>query len=350
MKRLQTVLPTKRILLRPILLPLLLFTLIAGCQPITRNAATPPSHSASESGQVAANGITLAYESFGATDRETILLIAGTGMQLVDWPMELIDALVQRGYRVVRFDNRDIGLSTHLDEAGLPDSDAIGKALQAGQPAPLAYTLHDMAADAVGLLDALQIQQAHLVGISMGGAIAQLMAIDYPEHVLSLTLLMSDSGNPQQPVIANPDSFADVPPQPTTVDMESYIDWQVKTWQALSGPDYPTDEATLRQWAERDFARGYDPAGFARQGAAIVVDRYEASGYRHNHLTEIKTPTLVLQGTSDPIVPMDAATELAASVPGAELRQVPGLGHDSPPELVPLFVDVISATAERSAK
>jgi pimeloyl-ACP methyl ester carboxylesterase len=147
---------------------------------------------------VQANGITIAYESFGPTDRETILLIAGTGMQLVDWPIELVEELVQRGYRVVRFDNRDIGLSTKFTEAGLPDTEAIGRALEAGEPVPLPYTLQDMAKDTVGLLDALDIQQAHLVGVSMGGAIAQLVAIDYPERTLSLTSLMADSGNPER--------------------------------------------------------------------------------------------------------------------------------------------------------
>src|SRR5262245_16341016 len=140
-------------------------------------------------GSVQANGITIAYESFGPKDRETILLISGTGMQLVDWPVELIQELVKRGYHVVSFDNRDVGLSTRFTESGLPDPGAIRKALEAGKPAPLPYTLKDMAADTVGLLDALEIQEAHIVGISMGGAIAQYVAIDYPERVLSLTSL-----------------------------------------------------------------------------------------------------------------------------------------------------------------
>lgn len=325
-------------------------SLIVSCAPL--RAPTPNSPQSTTltptAGQVAANGITIAYESFGAPDDETILLIAGTGMQLVDWPMELVTALVQRGYRVVRFDNRDIGLSTKLTEAGLPDSAAIEKALKAGTSPPLPYTLHDMAADTVGLLDALNLQQVHLVGASMGGAIAQLIAIDYPERMRSLTLLMADSGNPALPVVAKPEAFAGVPPQPQTVDRAAYIEWQVKTWQALAGPKYPTDEATLRAWAARDFARGYHPAGFARQGTVILVDRYEPIPYRLNNLAKIVAPTVVVQGEADPLVPVAVAQEIAARVPGADLRLIPGLGHDIPVELITTFADAITAAANRA--
>jgi pimeloyl-ACP methyl ester carboxylesterase len=325
---------------------------LMGCMPIrpiapaTPAATIPPLEPAA--GQVEANGITLAYESFGSAGDETILLIGGTGMQLVDWPLALVDALVQRGYRVVRFDNRDVGLSTKMTEAGLPDAEAIEQALQAGEPPPLPYTLHDMAADAVGLLDALAIQQAHIVGASQGGAIAQLIAIDYPERTLSLTLLMSDSGNPALPVVANPEAFAQVPPQPTTADREAYLEWQVKTAQALAGPDYPTDEAILQERAKRTFARGFDPAGFARQGTAILVDRFVQPSYRLTHLETIKAPTVVLHGSADPLVPVAAAEELAERIPNAELRLLSGLGHDLPAALVPEFVDAIIAAAAQA--
>lgn len=299
-------------------------------------------------GQVQTNGVTIAYESFGSEDAETILLIAGVGMQLVDWPIELVEALVQRGYRVVRFDLRDIGLSTIFHEAGLPDAEAIGAAFEAGEPAPLPYRLHDMARDAVGLLDALEIGQAHLVGMSMGGAIAQLVAIDYPERTLSLTTIGADSGNPDLPVVANPDAFAEVPPQPTTADREAYVEWQVKTWQALNGPEYPTDEATLRQWAERDFERGFYPDALVRHQTVSLVGHLESAAYRLNNLENIKAPTVVLQGANDPLVPVESAEDIAARVPGAELRIIPGLGHSYPVALVPVFVDAITAAAERS--
>lgn len=326
--------------------------LLVGCQPI-RAPASPASQSTvpaleRTTGTVVVNDITLAYESFGSTDDATILLIAGTGMQLVDWPLELVTELVQRGYRVVRFDNRDIGLSTKLSEAGLPDAEAIGKALEAGQPAPVPYTLQAMAADAVGLLDALAIQQAHIVGISMGGAIAQFIAIDAPDCTLSLTLLAADSGNPDLPVIAKPEAFAGVPMPPTTVDREAFLDWQVKTWQALAGADYPTDEAVLLAWAQRDFARGFDPAGLARQQTVSLVGHLESARYRLNNLATITAPTVVLQGTDDPLVPVVSAEDIVARVPGAELRLISGLGHDIPIELVSVFADAITAAAERA--
>jgi pimeloyl-ACP methyl ester carboxylesterase len=327
----------------------LLLSVVAGCVPITAHPSTPGASLTPNAGEVEVNDIILAYESFGAIDDETILLIAGIGMQLVDWPLELVAELVQRGYRVVRFDHRDVGLSTKLTAAGLPDSAAIEQALQAGTKPPLPYTLQDMANDAVGLLDALQIQQAHLVGISMGGAIAQLVAIDHPERTRSLTLLMSDSGNPALPVVARPEAFAAVPPQPLSADRDAYIEWQVKTWQALAGSAYPTEEATLRAWAERDFARGYDPAGFARQGAAILVERFERTGHRRNNLETIAAPTVVLHGAEDPLVPVAAAEELAQRVLKAELRLIPGLGHDIPSELVPVFADAIAAAASQAA-
>ncbi len=328
-----------------------LLVILLGCAPLSPHAtipaATPSTDSVTE--EVIANGITLAYERFGPTDGEPLLLIAGTGMQMVDWPLALIDALTAQGFQVIRFDSRDSGLSTHLAEAGLPDGAAIEKALTAGEMPDLPYTIRDMAADAVALLDALDLEQVHIVGASQGGAIAQYVAIDYPGRVLSLTLLMADSANPAQPVIAKPEAFAAVPPQPQDpTDRDAYIGWQVATWQALTGPAYPLNEATLREWAVRDFARGYDPAGFIRQGTAILVDRYEPTAYRHSHLESIVAPTVIVQGDADPIVPVAAAEELATLIPNAELRMMPGLGHNIPDAAVPVVVDAIITAAERA--
>jgi pimeloyl-ACP methyl ester carboxylesterase len=345
-----------------LLLGLLVAGVLAGCVPVTPNATVPPLPTPAPStgetsngvagdvtdnvtGEVSANGITVAYESFGPADGETILLIGGTSMQLVDWPMELVDALVADGYRVIRYDNRDVGLSTHMTAAGTPDAAAIQAALMAGEAPPLPYTMRDMAADAVGLLDALGIDRAHIVGISLGGAIAQLVAIDYPERTRSLTLLMADSANPALPVVARPEAFAGVPPQPPAGDRAAYMEWQVKTWQALAGPDYPTDSAILEAWAVRNYARNYDPEGAARQGAAIVVDRFDPAAYRRSHLGGISAPTVIVQGDADPIVPLAAAEELADLIPGADLRVIQGLGHDIPEELVPEIADAILAAA-----
>jgi pimeloyl-ACP methyl ester carboxylesterase len=299
-------------------------------------------------GTVEANGITIAYESHGDPQAETILFISGTGQQLVDWPRDLVDALVGRGYRVVLYDNRDIGLSTKMTDAGLPDGDAIFAAMSEGRPAPIPYTLYDMAADAVGLLDALEIQQAHLVGMSMGGGIAQIIAIDYPERVRSLTTIGADSGNPDLPDIANPDAFAGVPPLPSTVDEAAFLEWQVKTWQALAGSEYPTDEATLRDWAQRDFERNFDPAALVRQQTVSGVSHYESSEYRFSNLQNITTQTLVIHGTEDPLVAPQAAEDLAARIPNAELWLIPGLGHYIPDELAPDFAERIAAVAERA--
>ena len=318
--------------------------------PVTGDTPTSQADGNPPAGQVQANGITIAYESFGSPADETILLIGGTGQQLVDWPLELVNALVERGYRVIRFDNRDIGLSTKLTDAGLPDAAAIGKALQEGTTPPIPYTIHDMAKDTVGLLDALGIQQAHLVGASMGGAIGQWVAIDYPERVLSLTTIAADSGNPELPIIADPDAFANVPPQPTTADKEAFINWQVKTFQALAGDTYPPDEAILREQAQRDFERGLDPDGLVRQQTAILVDYFDPNSERRNNLEKITVPTVIIHGTEDPLVPMASAEDLAALIPNAELRVIPGLGHFIPAELIPEITDAIMAAVDAAAQ
>ncbi len=185
-----------------------------------------PCASAEQADTVAANGISIAYASSGSCNPETVLLIRGTGQQLIEWPQELVEELVERGYRVIRFDNRDVGLSTHMTDAGYPDSAAITEALQNGTPPPLPYTLNDMANDAVGLLDTLGIDRAHLIGASMGGDIAQLVAIDHPDRVLSLTTIGADSANAALPVIANPDAFAAVPAPPADGDRDAFIDYE----------------------------------------------------------------------------------------------------------------------------
>jgi pimeloyl-ACP methyl ester carboxylesterase len=302
-----------------------------------------PAHA--QSRKVQANGITIAYETFGPTDRETVLLIMGTGAQLTEWPVELCQELVRRGYRVVIYDNRDVGLSTRFEAAGLPDWKAISNALGAGKPAPLAYTLYDMARDAVGLLDALGIKKAHIAGGSMGGMIAQIVATDHPEHTLSLTSIMATDGKPGLPVIAKPDVTAKIPPPAPDGDKEAYIARQVKALQIIGSPAYPTDEKTLRERVVRAVQRSYYPAGEARQGAAALVTALED---RRAKLRTIKAPTVVLHGAEDPIVPVEAGRDVAANIPGAELRVIPGMGHDLPIALVNTFADAITAAASRA--
>ncbi len=301
-----------------------------------------------ETGFAQANGITIAYESFGSKDQETMLLIAGTGSQLTFWPTQLIDGLVQSGYRVITFDNRDVGLSTKFTSAGYPDSEAITKALQEGKPAPIPYTLRDMANDTVGLLDELGIQKAHIFGVSMGGNIAQLVAIDHPTRTLSLTLIAADSGNPELTDFAIPGAFAEVGAPPPEGDVDGFVEYQVNISKALGSAGYPTDEKTLRESWVRDVQRSYEPAGLTRQATVSLIGSLEGD-FRHFNLKNIKVPTVVLQGTDDPLIPVESAQDLAANIQGADLFIIPGLGHDMPKQLVPSFVDAIITAATRAA-
>ena len=293
--------------------------------------------------QVKANGITLEYESFGPEDRETILLIMGLGAQLTMWPVELCDELVSRGYRVVRYDNRDVGLSHKFDDLGMPDMTAIFTALMTGQPATAPYALDEMAKDAVGLLDALGVQRAHIAGASMGGMIAQLVAANHPERALSLTSIMSATGNPEVPQ-GKPEAMAVLMTPAPEGDIPAAIERGILAWNTIGSPGYRTDEETLRQWVTRDVNRSLYPVGVARQMAAIV-----ANGDRREKLKNVRIPAVVLHGVDDPLVPVEGGRDTAKSIPGAELREVPGMGHDFPLALVGTFADAIEAAARRAA-
>jgi pimeloyl-ACP methyl ester carboxylesterase len=267
----------------------------------------------------------------------------GLGGQLTMWPVELCNELVARGYRAIRFDNRDVGLSTKFDAAGMPDMAAIFGALMAGKPATAPYSLDDMAKDAVGLLDALGIQKAHIVGASMGGMIAQLVAANHPERTLSLTSIMSSTGNPALPQ-AKPEAMEVLmSPAAPAGDIEAIVARGIKAWNTIGSPGYRTDEKTLREWVLRDATRSFYPVGIARQMAAIV-----ANGDRREKLKKVKAPTVVLHGADDPLVPVEGGKDTAASIAGAELRIVPGMGHDFPIALVKTFADAITAAAKRA--
>jgi len=316
--------------------------------PFASAQTSDPQCSTEQSDVVAANGIRIAYTSYGSCNQQTVLLIGGTGQQLIEWPTEFVQALVQHGYRVVAFDNRDVGLSTHMTEAGVPDSAAIGAALQQGIQPPLPYTLRDMAADAIGVLDALAIQRAHLVGASMGGDIAQYIAIDHPDRVQSLTLIGSDSGNPTLPLIANPAPFAGVPPAPPVDDRDGFADFQFATYQVLRSPGYPTPDPILRNQVERTVERAFDPVGLVRQQTVTLIDHLSPEAYRHTHLGQINAPTAIVQGADDPLQPLASAQDLARGIPNSELFVIPGLAHDLPPRLADLFVAAIGRVAARA--
>jgi pimeloyl-ACP methyl ester carboxylesterase len=294
--------------------------------------------------QIKANGLTLEYESRGDPNGETVLLIMGLGGQMTRWSAAFTDKLVARGYRVVLFDNRDVGRSEKLDAAGAPDMGAVVAALAAGEKPPVAYALSDMAADAVGLLDALGIERAHIVGASMGGMIAQLVAADYPERTLSLTSIMSNTGNPNLPR-ATPEAMAVINsrgPDPA-VDLEGYLAHGVKGSRTIGSPAYPADEVELRQRILADYRRSFYPVGFMRQYAGVL-----ASPDRRTKLAKITAPTIVVHGEADPLVPVEGGRDTAANIPGAQLKIVPGMGHDLPPALYDTLVEAIVGVAERA--
>ena len=240
------------------------------------------------------NGIDIAYRIAGSQNAEAVLLVPGVGARLSDRSDMLTRALVGRGYRVITYDSRDSGASTHMDRAGAPDWRAIHLALVAGQAPPVAYTARDLAADAVGLLDALGIRRAHVVGGSLGGMVAQIVAAEYPDRTLSLTSISSSTGNPSLPV--------GVAPSPAS-----------------------------------------GAGAVARQGAAAAV-----AGDRRSRLHQIAVPTLVIHGDADPVFPLEHGKDTAENIPGAELRIMPGMGHELPDLLVPTVADAIDDLARKA--
>ena len=264
-----------------------------------------------------ANGVELEYDTFGRPDAAPLLLIGGLGTQLVSWDEEFCELLAARGYLVIRFDNRDAGLSTWPEDE---------------------YTLDDMADDAVGLLDALGIRAAHLVGASMGGFIAQLVALNHPERVLSLTSMISGpSGADQVPPTPEAQALLLTPVPPTR---QERIELGLAAKRVLLGPADPFDDAYERAKAARAIDRAYHPAGFARQLRAIL-----AAPSRIERLRSVRVPTLVIHGDADPLVPVDNGRRVAAAIPGARLLEIPGMGHDVPKRVWPEVVDAIDALA-----
>ena len=292
-------------------------------------------HAQAEGAFVKANGIELCYDSFGDPAAPPLLLIMGLAAQMIAWDEQFCTRLAARGYRVIRFDNRDIGRSTRLDGAGVPDVGAALMAALAGRPVQAPYLLRDMANDAVGLLDALGIERAHLVGASMGGAIAQLMSIHHPARVRTLTSIMSSTGEPGLPA-PTPQAMT-VLLKPTPSDRSAYLESFRQTWKVLRVGSFPDDEARDLERAERNFARGLNPAGVARQLAAIL-----ASGGRKSALADLSVPALVIHGDLDPLVPLAAGVATARSIPGAKLQVVKGMGHALPISMWPALIDAIA--------
>lgn len=291
-----------------------------------------------------ANGVRIEYESLGDPRAPAIVLIMGLGMQSIAWPDEFCGALVREGFRVVRFDNRDSGLSSRMSGGGTANLMLALAAKWLRVPVPAPYSLDDMAGDTVGLMDALGIERAHVVGASMGGMIAQLLAIRHPARVASLTSIMSGSGNP---AILKPSAQARralLRPAPRPTDVDAVVEHLVSLFGVIGSPGFPADPAELRSRIERGVRRAYDPAGTMRQLLAIV-----AAPDRTRLLGRIGAPTLVIHGASDPLVPVEAGRDTANAIPGARLMVVEGMGHDLPRALWPVLVEAIAAHCRRAA-
>ena len=284
-----------------------------------------------------ANGLEICYQTFGEDTDPPLLLIMGLGAQMILWDDEFCEQLAARGYRVIRFDNRDVGKSSKIDA---PPADLATALFQhrPGQTLGTPYLLRDMAADAIGLLDFLRIGRAHIVGASMGGMIAQELAIRWPERVRTLTSIMSSTGDPALPP-PNPEilGFFLAPPPRTA---EEFVEANVRIGRAFRNNGFPEEEARARERAVRMAARGMSPEGGARQMLAVV-----ASGSRKTSLPQIKAPTLVIHGADDPLVALAAGEDTANSIPGAKLVVIDRMGHALPMAVWPRVIDEIADIA-----
>lgn len=291
--------------------------------------------------RVDANGIHLEYDTFGRPSGRPLVLIMGLGAQMILWDEDLCEAFAARDFFVVRFDNRDVGLSTKFDHAGVPNVFTVLQAAATGGPVDAAYTLNDMADDTVYLMEALGIERAHVVGASMGGMIAQTMAIRHPARLLSLTSIMSTTGNPEVPP-ATPEAMR-VLLTPVPADREAYVERSMRSWRVIGSPGFPFEEERVRARSGRSFDRSFHPAGIARQLVAII-----ASGNRKEALGSVTVPTLVIHGDADPLARIEGGRDTAAAIPGAELLVIAGMGHDLPRGAWPTIVDAIDAHARKA--
>ncbi len=285
---------------------------------------------------IKAGNITLATQEFGDSNHPAIVLIMGLGMQMISWPEPFCRALAEKGFRVIRFDNRDVGLSHKVEGAKAPGALKMLLSSKLGIKLTVPYQLRDLAGDTIALMDALDIDAAHIVGASMGGMIAQLIASHYPERVRTMTSIMSTSGEPKLPQprakvllrLATASAY----------DEASYLQSAMATWRIIGSPGYQPSDAELRERLLFAFRRSYYPAGTARQMAAIA-----ACGSRVEALKAIVAPTLVIHGKDDPLVPVAGGIDTAMHIPNAQLELIDGMGHDLPAPLLPQFVEFITS-------
>ena len=289
-----------------------------------------------------ANGIELCYETFGDPDDVPLLLVMGLGAQMITWPVELCEGLVDRGFHVIRYDNRDAGLSTRFDDV---DGDFLTTFLAAsqGDDVEVPYRLSDLAADGMALLHALGIESAHVVGASMGGMIAQTMAIMAPERVLSLTSIMSTTG--RRTVGWQSPSLLPMLVAPRRPGREAYVQSSAAMWKVIGSPGFPSDTEVRRRRAEETFDRGFSASGVMRQMLAIITQPN-----RTVPLRSLGIPAMVIHGLADKMVHVSGGRATASAVPGTELLLIDGMGHDLPAELFDTFVEAIRRTADRAER
>ena len=288
-----------------------------------------------------ANGITLEYETFGESGARPLLLLRGLGTQMIQWDPALCQRIAEAGHRLIIFDNRDVGLSTHFHDERAPSMAEILQARAAGEKADVPYTLEAMAADVIGLMNALNLGSAHVAGISMGGMIVQQAAIQYPGRVRSMTSIMSSTSEAGLPG-PTPEAQAALIEAPPS-EREAYLDYSVRIGRVFSGDGFPYDAVRQREVAGRVYDRAFDPAGVARQMAAVV-----ASGSRAEDLAGLRVPALVIHGGSDPLIPLAAGQATADAIPGAEMLVIKGMGHDLPPGSWPAIVEALARHTERN--
>lgn len=287
-----------------------------------------------------ANGIQIEYDEFGSANERPMLLIMGLGAQMTLWDEEFCSMLADRGHRVIRFDNRDVGLSTKFGSTGVPDPLGVVQAFEKGESTKAPYLLKDMADDAAGLLDALGIDSAHVVGASMGGMIAQTFALEHPERTRTLTSIMSTTGHPDLPP-ATPEAMA-ILTAPPVADRSEAIERAVAANRVIGSPGIATDETWIRERAGRGFDRSFYPEGSMRQMAAVV-----ASGSRRDALHELRMPALVIHGKEDPLVRVEGGLDTQKAIPGARLLLIDGMGHNLPPAVWPQVTEAIAKLTEQ---
>jgi len=288
------------------------------------------------------NGIELEYEVIGNPADPPVLLIMGLGAQMITWDDEFVLGLARRGHFVIRYDNRDVGLSTRFEGAPTPSLPEIFARRAAREPLGVAYELSDMADDAAGLLDHLELASAHVVGASMGGMIAQSLAIAHPRRVRSLTSIMSSTGNPSLPP-AKPEAMARLG-MAAPADREGYVEHMLASQRIMAGSGFPFDEERARRLAGRLFDRAFYPQGAARHIAAIM-----ASGSRREALAELRVPALVIHGLEDPLVPVEGGLDTHQAITGSELLLIDGMGHALPRGIWPTLIDAIQKHVSRAS-